>query len=260
MLPGDDSLGPVNLNDEKPDTLPTANPALAEANAEIARLRSELSALEGPSGFGNCTALQGLTLLGKVQKCMRVIRGDRDAEAAESLRKQVASLDALNTRNREARATHRCKICDAKWIHLPDGYWTLASKTCGPCCDNAPMAGRIEPVGLTAELEAAHAESAKLLDEIATLRAELAARTERAEKAEFALRGLPEANDDICDRLDAAQKELEGLRARKVKLPASRDVRGFHSHETTAEERGYNDALEDCATAIRAAGISIEGE
>jgi hypothetical protein len=44
------------------------------------------------------------------------------------------------------------------------------------------------------------------------LRAELAAMSKRAEKAEFALRGLPEANDDICARLDAALALLRDVR------------------------------------------------
>jgi chromosome segregation ATPase len=153
-----------------------------------------------------------------------------------------------------------------------------------------------------------------------SLRAELATMTERAENAESALRGLPEANDEptgddwkelrkeldmgplTTDRervraacaeiaklraelstmrvessnhaaaaetarmerdaaladLEAAQKEIAELRARKVRLPESESAHGFHSHETAAEIHGYNDALEDCATAIRAAGVEVE--
>jgi hypothetical protein len=52
-----------------------------EALAENARLivesvvmGNELKAIDGPSGFGNCMALQGLTLVGKAGKCVRTIR------------------------------------------------------------------------------------------------------------------------------------------------------------------------------------------
>ena len=51
--------------------------------------------------------------------------------------------------------THRCKVCGALWIkHLTgqqptwgEAQWSLYSRRCGPCCDNAPMGAQIEPIG-----------------------------------------------------------------------------------------------------------------
>jgi hypothetical protein len=44
----------------------------------------------------------------------------------------------------ERAPTHRCKECDALWIRWPDGYWSLYSHKCGPCCDNVSMGDQIE--------------------------------------------------------------------------------------------------------------------
>lgn len=67
--------------------------------------------------------------------------------------KEIESLNALYIQSREARATHRCNICDAKWIQLYPFTWTLASQKCGKCCDNVAMGEQIEAIGLTAEVE-----------------------------------------------------------------------------------------------------------
>lgn len=37
------------------------------------------------------------------------------------------------------KATHCCAVCCAKWVAWPDGSWSLQSKDCGPCCNNADM-------------------------------------------------------------------------------------------------------------------------
>lgn len=52
----------------------------------------------------------------------------------------------------QACPTHRCTICGAFWRlwdprdlgdvekgHSPHGFWNLASKKCGQCCDNVAM-------------------------------------------------------------------------------------------------------------------------
>lgn len=45
------------------------------------------------------------------------------------------------------KATHRCKECRAEWVKHPDGGgWSLASPSCGPCCDNVAMGDQIEPL------------------------------------------------------------------------------------------------------------------
>lgn len=84
--------------------------------------------------------------------------GDRMAIAESRevarLRVELEAMNNLYIQSREARATHRCKVCDAKWIKLPGGNWTLASNTWGKCCDTNPMRDQIEAIGLTAELEA----------------------------------------------------------------------------------------------------------
>ncbi len=40
--------------------------------------------------------------------------------------------------------THRCRVCGALWHRFASGDWTLISKACGKCCDNAPMGEQIE--------------------------------------------------------------------------------------------------------------------
>jgi hypothetical protein len=70
------------------------------------------------------------------------------------LEKQLADERAGFKMMREARATHRCKVCAALWVRHPDGSWSLCSDTCGKCCDVAAMGSQIEPIGITAELEA----------------------------------------------------------------------------------------------------------
>lgn len=55
----------------------------------------------------------------------------------------------------ERRATHKCTICDAQWQDLGE-FWTLVSKDCGTCCDNAPMGSQIVPlVGVMTDAECA---------------------------------------------------------------------------------------------------------
>jgi hypothetical protein len=61
----------------------------------------------------------------------------------------VARSDAQATPAPEA--THRCKVCDARWRLnpptkvQPDGSWSLVSSFAGPkCCDNKAMGDQIE--------------------------------------------------------------------------------------------------------------------
>ena len=42
--------------------------------------------------------------------------------------------------------THFCKTCFAAWIKHQDGTWSLASASCGECCDNAAMGDQIEAI------------------------------------------------------------------------------------------------------------------
>lgn len=65
-----------------------------------------------------------------------------------------AAADLLHEHDALARGripTHRCKVCKAFWILWPDtaedeGSWSLFSRECGACCDNAPMGEQIEPL------------------------------------------------------------------------------------------------------------------
>lgn len=54
-----------------------------------------------------------------------------------------ADAQRLHRAEREARATHVCAVCEARWIDnsvFGDGdMWSLASEDCGKCCDNDRM-------------------------------------------------------------------------------------------------------------------------
>lgn len=60
----------------------------------------------------------------------------------------VATLESIARQNRELAATHRCRICGALWIAFGSdpvkGGWSLASRSCGTCCDNVEMGEQIE--------------------------------------------------------------------------------------------------------------------
>lgn len=52
--------------------------------------------------------------------------------------------------------THRCKRCGAMWIlgaRNGENYWSLFSRHCGPCCDNAVMGDQIERLPVTGAVE-----------------------------------------------------------------------------------------------------------
>lgn len=54
-------------------------------------------------------------------------------------------------------ATHYCNQCGALWLlygpmqGAPEGGWSLVSRACGPCCDNAPMGAQIVPIRIEPE-------------------------------------------------------------------------------------------------------------
>lgn len=64
------------------------------------------------------------------------------AEALVVVEDHQAEHDALL---RGRVPTHRCKVCGALWIEYSDS-WSLFSRRCGKCCDNAPMGKQIEPL------------------------------------------------------------------------------------------------------------------
>lgn len=77
------------------------------------RALAELAALDSPSGFGNCDALHGLTLLEKAQKCMRVIRKNPHAGMVEQQQHEIGRLSTELAAERE-----RARIATAgheKW-------------------------------------------------------------------------------------------------------------------------------------------------
>lgn len=63
---------------------------------------------------------------------------------------------------------------------------------------------------------------------------------------------MREKNTEIAD----LRAELAALKGRKVKLPESKKHNCFN-HMASADAHGYNSALEDCADAIRAAGVEV---
>lgn len=48
-------------------------------------------------------------------------------------------------------ASHRCRVCGAMWRKHDDGSWSLASSTCGKCCDNVAMGEQIEKLPADAD-------------------------------------------------------------------------------------------------------------
>ncbi len=67
-------------------------------------------------------------------------------ECADAVRMIIMMTETPDvTLNPERSPTHRCSVCCAFWIEWSDG-WSLCSKECGPCCDNAPMGDRIKPL------------------------------------------------------------------------------------------------------------------
>ena len=86
-----------------------------------------------------------------------------------------------------SEATHICAICGALWRQFPDnsegvpeGSWSLRSRKCGRCCDNAPMGMQIIPLSevdaFADEVEIGRGESAALIY------ADRQAQAERAER------------------------------------------------------------------------------
>lgn len=123
---------------------------------------------------------------------------------------------------------------------------------------------------------------ASLFEENKTLRNDLAAMTERAEKAEADLaaeRLKPKQHHNEClfcgtrfsamydkcpvcaarAETDALRVELDALKARKVKLPPSRVPLTDPQGHGDPYANGYSWGLLDCAAAIRAAGVEVEG-
>ena len=110
-----------------------------------------------------------LALIARVEAAEALLERDRE-NASVTIERLRDDVDAAKARGDEARgmwrsqreqcATHRCKVCKALWIHYapgevtPTASWSLASATCGKCCDNVAMGEQIEAIGLTARLAA----------------------------------------------------------------------------------------------------------
>jgi hypothetical protein len=62
---------------------------------------------------------------------------------------------------RQQTATHKCKVCGARWRQFTDKSWSLCSDKAGPCCDNVAMGDQIEPIGKQAEIEKLQAKLAE---------------------------------------------------------------------------------------------------
>ena len=62
------------------------------------------------------------------------------AEASDVIENLQHEHDAIL---RGRLPTHHCKVCGALWIRFTDS-WSLFSRRCGPCCDNAAMGDQIE--------------------------------------------------------------------------------------------------------------------
>jgi hypothetical protein len=62
----------------------------------------------------------------------------------------------------------------------------------------------------------------------------------------------------LREQLDEARAELAVLKGRKVTLPAHREVTLSMFPAGRDVTRAYNEAITDCADAIRAAGVEVE--
>lgn len=62
-------------------------------------------------------------------------------ERAEFIRLQVwrAANKLRPASGAKVSPSHRCTVCGALWHQVPETlWWTLASESCAPCCDNNP--------------------------------------------------------------------------------------------------------------------------
>lgn len=102
--------------------------------------------------------------------------------------------------------------------------------------------------------------------EIASLREHLAEAEQAIQNEKHGKMLAMKANDPLIRERDAARAEAEaakqeaaGLRARKVKLPPSRVPLTDPQGHGDPYANGYSWGLLDCAAAIRAAGVEVEG-
>lgn len=77
-------------------------------------------------------------------------RAEALRECADALRMMASATlpgqRVIDTTLHPERApTHRCKICGAFWMRWSEN-WSLCSKSCGECCDNAAMGDQIVPL------------------------------------------------------------------------------------------------------------------
>lgn len=66
--------------------------------------------------------------------------------------------------------------------------------------------------------------------------------------------------DDIKERLSNAEKRIAELEARKVVLPVTGDVHPLGPYEAKIFCEFKKNIVQECADAIRAAGIGVKGE
>lgn len=159
-----------------------------------------------------------------------------DAEAEITrLRQSLASEIELR---RTASATHRCKVCGARWTQWPDGTWTLQHDTCGKCCDMVAMGEQMEPIGLTAEVARLNALNDKIADE------------------------YEKENVELCEALDKLEKLGKGMDKQCKAHQVARDrfkeeIKAARASRASAAQ-GYRDAIKEIAAERDALNEEVE--
>lgn len=150
----------MSYNNPSPE--PAAKHMLLSAAIQIDALKKEKDAAlaEVARVSDECRKF----IAGNAQATERMVKAERERDEARSMYGQCRVL----------LATHRCTECDARWIQYGDGCWSLASKTCGKCCDNVAMGDQIEPIGLTARAKKAEDELYKEFSKAIQLKDHLA--------------------------------------------------------------------------------------
>jgi hypothetical protein len=98
-----------------------------------------------------------------VQEGVLVIHGQRFVPEVDyqKLALQLHDTQLAHRYARQQTATHKCKVCGARWRQFTDKSWSLCSDKAGPCCDNVAMGDQIEPIGKQAEIEKLQAKLAE---------------------------------------------------------------------------------------------------
>lgn len=184
------------------------------------------------------------------------IYNEEIATLRAKLEESTASFKAM----REARATHRCKVCSALWVKHPgEGGWSLCSDICGKCCDVAVMGDQIEAIGVTAERDYLRAQVEALARErnealtkhsdqkltVERLRIDIAKEKAAREAAERKISGMVYRTElaEAWSQRDTASNEAHRLATELAQAQAERDAALTTGHTEVDAAREQADKL-----------------